>query len=399
MAETQKKEETGSALAEVQQKLEEKARQCEELAEQLDAANADREAAVQRSAQLEAETRSTEGSCKDAVANFEKLVGVKNDSILQLEAELQATKEELSLEKRKHEKEVRGLDTALKELQGKTQVVQQNADRELTSAIEAKEAEKSSMIRDYEGKIRRLEQELMLARNDRKNKEGLWGEEVARCKEMAQRAEADKAQVEQLLDLERKKADEERRDEEKNMTLLAAKRDGLVEEVKFYKSKLDARTKELEEVRKKAAESERRGLALQRDVADLRNSHESQLSTLKKETQLQSEPAIRELKAQVEALTREAQQCKDAEGKAKEALRQREAENEKLASENESLKRKEGLVHSVKSIDLQNVRRYRDYDTGKDSIEDLRDDFNRNMQMIDESGVKAKVQHDDLTIG
>jgi len=323
------------------------------------------------------ELKITEQTNKDTIQNFENLINTKNEAVLQLEQDLKNTKSELNLLKSKHEREKQELNLTIKELQGKTQIKQQDFEREIQSVTLTKQAENETLIKEYESKIKKLEQGIMLSKNELKNKEMLWKEEIDRLRSALEKSEADTTQLEQMINLERKKKDEEKRELEKQISLLTTKKEGNNEEINFYKRKLDSKSKEFLEAQHRIQDLESTEKSLRKEIDTLKDSLENKQSDQK------HEQTIRELHEKIQNLEQDLNKANENQTKQK-------AEISKLNEENEMLKRKQVVLQSLKSIDLQNVKKP-EFITARDSLDELRDDFNRNMQMIEESVIKQKV--------
>eukprot|EP01022_Parablepharisma_sp_SALTPOND_P005693 TRINITY_DN12334_c0_g1_i1.p2 TRINITY_DN12334_c0_g1~~TRINITY_DN12334_c0_g1_i1.p2 ORF type:complete len:440 (-),score=86.24 TRINITY_DN12334_c0_g1_i1:3308-4627(-) len=371
LSETQKRTQEETEMAELRDELERKIRDCEEIAEQAQEIDLERNRLVQELKRSEQEQQIT----REAISNFEKLVTNKNASILQLEDNLKNLKVELASVKSKAERDQKELKSTLSELQEKYQAKQQDLEREITSIVQDKEAEREQLSKDWEGKVRRLEQSLALAKNELRNKETLWNEELERKKVALQRSEAEVLHLEQRLEFERKRMEEEKRDWEKQIAIASAKREGVSEEIKFYKQKLDAKAKELEKISRKLDEYEKRERIMRSELEELKDSVQ------RNEAKERSENMIKDLRENVQGLENEL----TLERRNTEKLR---TEVEKLRDDNEALRRRQGMIQSLKSIDLQNLKKS---EPVKDSLEELREDFNKNMQLIDESVIKQKV--------
>jgi hypothetical protein len=321
----------------------------------------------------QSELQTSAKSYKDAISNFEQLLQVKNASLVQLEEDVATLRKQVGTAEARAEKETKELKEALYEQERKHQCEQQTVQHELSSLAQEAAAEKQRLSKECEGQVRRLEQSLLLANNELRNRDALRREETERFKAEIRRHEEEVAEVEQRLELEKRKNEEERHELEKQVSLSNVKRDGQTEEAKYYKRKLDEKSKEVDALKDRLHDVTSREQKAQKQLGDLKAAHESELASLKRTLPAENDQPVRELEEQVESLSQEVKRSRDEAARLRQALEQKEAEIANLQRLSCATKRGD---------EAENKRRP---DLTKDSLDALREDFNKNMNLMEES--------------
>ena len=307
----------------------------------------------------EQEKKALESSHKEMTNNFESIISTKNISILQLEDDVKSLREELGKVKNQANKVQRESDSELKTMRNKYQIKQQDLESEIIRIAQSKTEENNKVITDYESKIRLMEQATNLLKNEVKNKDQLWQEKLDNKENEWRNYESKIKNLEDELKVYKGKMEETKSEIARQFEIISSKD----EEIKYYKEKLDANDKELNKVNIKLEE-----YAQRENVKDASESS-------------------------IHIVNFDKKNIEDDLEKEREDNERLRNEITKIKQENFELKKKQKVVPSFNSIELQSLKK-----TGpmKDSLDELRDDFNKNMQIIDESIIKAKVKYKNI---
>ena len=176
LQETQKK--VINDKKELEQKLNIESKKSEQVNDQLEEYKSEKEKLKRNLKKIEYEKESLENSYKEMARNYESLISTKNLSILQLESELRNIKQTIISDKLKRDNHQNEADIRLKELQMKLQMKEQELEHNVMYIKQTKE----QLTNDYERKIKRLEQSGLVLKDEIKNKEEVWKEEIKECK-------------------------------------------------------------------------------------------------------------------------------------------------------------------------------------------------------------------------
>ena len=211
-----------------------------------------------------------------------------------------------------------------------------------------KEMENMQIKGEYDSRIRHLEQTLMISKNELKNKETMWNEELEHKNSKLKEYKALLLELETQLELEKNK-----------------------QEVKDQYNEI-LNTKEIE---------------LENTLKEL-NEYKANQKLLKEKIEV-----LEELVKKTDDKSLVIQQIENNEDeliRVKNELAKEREENERLRNElnKEVIRSKAKLVPSFGSVELQNLKKIGPI---KDSVDELREYFDRGPPNMDESIIRAKV--------
>ena len=218
--------------------------------------------------------------------------------------------------------------------QGDSHINKQELEWEIADIIREKEVQ---LMQQYETKIDRIKD---IANTELVNKTALFKEEIDQMKILIQKKDMEVANLQYLLSSDAKKIEELKSDYNRRCELLDAKCKELTSEVDFYKEKLEAKARELER-----AQVENRRFELDKSSLENKLKELTASMYLKHNEEVMTKKILEDhIKKLENELLNERQRAKTLK-------------REASFYENDMLKRKQEIIESLQSINLQSIKK------------------------------------------
>lgn len=220
--------------------------------------------------------------------------------------------------------------------QGESQINRQELEWEIADILRVKEAEQNQLIKQYEDKIDRIKE---IASSELASKTTFIKEELSRMKLELQESSMEKERLQHQLELERNKIGEVKYNYEQERSVLISRFEDAKNEIEYYKGKLADMSKELE--RSQIAHREF-DMEMTKTVNKINELSASLQDANKREIIMK-----RTFQEHIERLER------DLMG---EQRKSKNLQQERLLYEDDMFKRKQEIINSLQSIDLQSLQ-------------------------------------------
>ena len=295
------------------------------------------------------EIEQSEQGYKEFINNLERVIEVKNTSILTLEEEISKTKKNNYEDKYTAEREMNYLMTHNNELKDKLEDQKERYENEIQNTKDKGETEVQDAKKRYERKLHKIENKMNTLQNEKSNYEILERQHKEReDKEIYILGEENK-RLKGVLERENERLILEKTELDKLICVknLEAYNEG--EEKKYFKRKLTQKESEIEDVKLELESSISREKVLQDELDEILKTKSTQIENLKNTLGKKNDVILNTLKAKNEQLGKDIENLHNELTEKENTQLKVEIENQELKSQINEFREKEALTFRTKT--------------------------------------------------